>query len=87
MHSKTRVMVSQSECQKTICSSTNSLQGLSQYTTACVPIFPQCEVAPSPQQTTRLQQEKRKEKTTPFGVNLVRSHVLYQAAQDTCSKT
>ena len=25
--------------------------------------------------------KKRKEKTTPFGVNLMRSQVLYQAAQ------
>jgi len=27
-------------------------------------------------------QEKEKEKTTPFGVNLMRSQVLYRAAQD-----
>ena len=26
--------------------------------------------------------EKRKEKTTPFGVNLMRSQVLYRAAQE-----
>ncbi len=25
--------------------------------------------------------QKRKEKTTPFGINLMRSHVLYRAAQ------
>ena len=27
-------------------------------------------------------EKKRKEKTTPFGVNLMRSQVLYRAAQD-----
>ena len=27
-------------------------------------------------------EKKRKEKTTPFGVNLMRSPVIYQAAQD-----
>ncbi len=33
--------------------------------------------------------QKRKEKTTPFGVNLMRSQVLYRAAQDTkvCMQT
>jgi len=30
---------------------------------------------------TAVQQKKRKEKTTPFGVNLMRSQVLYRAAQ------
>ena len=30
-------------------------------------------------------EKKRKEKTTPFGVNLMRSQVLYQAAQETVS--
>ncbi len=29
----------------------------------------------------RSEHKKRKEKTTPFGVNLMRSQVLYQAAQ------
>ena len=31
-------------------------------------------------------EQKRKEKTTPFGVNLMRSQVLYRAAQEWWSK-
>ncbi len=34
-----------------------------------------------------MQQEKRKEKATPFSVNLMRSQVLYRAAQGSCSRT
>ncbi len=34
-----------------------------------------------PMQCIERKEKKRKEKTTPFGVNLMRSQVLYRAAQ------
>ncbi len=35
-------------------------------------------------QEKKRKEKKRKEKTTPFGVNLMRSQVLYRAAQNNC---
>jgi len=38
--------------------------------------------SPQPMRLTAPVEKKRKEKTTPFGVNLMRSQVLYRAAQE-----
>jgi hypothetical protein len=53
----------------------------------CHAVCPECNVCHttlsmhSLQQSAALAVKKRKEKTTPFGVNLMRSQVLYRAAQ------